>query len=154
MKSLFCDSGFATFNPVAASPLIGYGTPPDTRINFSILDYHGLNDRTIPYNEEIANGIGPYGSLISYDGYYYEDKKTNLNEWATAMNCDDEVRYETEWDGIKSFECYERKCAHGKSILACTGEYGHNYPLWNQDGTPSAAIAWNFMKNHPRNRNI
>ena len=39
--------GFATFNPVAASPLIGFGDPP-SEINFSILDYHGLIDDNIP----------------------------------------------------------------------------------------------------------
>ena len=66
--------GFATFNPVAASPLLGFGTPPK-QINFSILDMFGLNDDTIPYSQETSFGIGPYGSLIAYDGYYFEDHR-------------------------------------------------------------------------------
>ena len=35
--------GFATFNPVAASPLMGFGTPPK-QINFSILEIIGLQN--------------------------------------------------------------------------------------------------------------
>ena len=69
--------GFATFNPVAASPLLGFGTPP-SQINFSILDMFGLNDDTIPYSQETSFGIGPYGSLIAYDGYYFEDHRLML----------------------------------------------------------------------------
>ena len=65
--------GFATFNPVAASPLIGFGDPP-SEINFSILDYHGLNDQTIPYSEETSFGKGPHESVVSSDGYYYVNK--------------------------------------------------------------------------------
>ena len=50
--------GFATFNPVAASPLIGFGSPPkNVQINFSILDMFGLQDKTIPYSEETSEGI-------------------------------------------------------------------------------------------------
>ena len=50
--------GFATFNPVAASPLIGFGSPPkNVQIKFSILDMFGLQDRTIPYSEETSEGI-------------------------------------------------------------------------------------------------
>ena len=65
--------GFATFNPVAASPLIGFGDPP-SEINFSILDYHGLIDDTIPYSAETSFGNGPHDSIISWDGYYYANK--------------------------------------------------------------------------------
>ena len=102
----------------------------------------------------ITLGIGPNGSLISYDGFYYEDKITHLEEWSTAMKCREEEVYETPYDGIKGFECFERKCEKGKSIVRCFGEYDHNYPLWNQaHHTASAEIAWNFMKNHPRVHN-
>ena len=49
--------GFATFNPVAASPMIGYGTPPsNVQINFSIFDMFGLIDDTIPYSSETSFG--------------------------------------------------------------------------------------------------
>merc|ERR1719510_2181657 len=65
--------GFASFNPVAASPLLGFGIPPkNVDINFSILDMHGLIDDTIPYSLETSEGVGPNATIISWDGYYYE----------------------------------------------------------------------------------
>ena len=49
--------GLATINPIAASSLIGFGTPPpDVDINFSIVDFHGIEDDTIPYNESTSSG--------------------------------------------------------------------------------------------------
>ena len=74
---------------------------------------------------------------------------TIFAEWSNAMNCEQEQSYSTPFDGIKGFECLERKCAGGKGIVRCAGEYGHNYPLWGHHGA-AAEIAWNFMKNHPR----
>jgi hypothetical protein len=50
--------GLASINPIAASSLIGFGTPPpDVEINFSIVDFHGIEDDTIPYNESTSSGI-------------------------------------------------------------------------------------------------
>ena len=90
--------------------------------------------------KKIPLGIGPHGSLIAFDGFYYEDKITILGEWSNAMNCEEiELVYETPYDGIKGFECYERKCSQGNVIIRCTGEYGHNYPLWNQEHHEAAA---------------
>ena len=74
---------------------------------------------------------------------------TIFAEWSNAMYCEHEQSYPTPFDGIKGFVCLERKCAGGKSIVRCAGEYGHNYPLWGHPGA-GAEIAWNFMKNHPR----
>jgi hypothetical protein len=49
--------GLASINPIAASSLIGFGTPPpDVDINFSIVDFHGIEDDTIPYNESTSSG--------------------------------------------------------------------------------------------------
>ena len=44
------------------------------------------------------------------------------------MICE-EQSYQTPYDGIKGFECFERKCDGGKDIVGCTAEYGHNFPL-------------------------
>ena len=71
--------GLASFNPVAASPLVGFGDPPKkVQINYSILDLHGLNDDTIPYNADSiwCYGNGPHGSLISQARPY---NRPNLN---------------------------------------------------------------------------
>ena len=44
------------------------------------------------------------------------------------MICE-EQSYQTPYDGIKGFECFERKCDGGRDIVGCTAEYCHNYPL-------------------------
>ena len=71
--------------------MLGFGTPSanNAPINFSILDMHGFNDDIIPYNEESVwcYGLGPRGTLISRDGYYYEDKISYVQIWAVFMNC-------------------------------------------------------------------
>ena len=152
-------SGFATFNPVAASPLLGFGTPSDSNgpINFSILDMHGFNDDIIPYNEESiwCYGLGPRGTLISRDGYYYEDKLSYVQIWSDIMNCDEnEESYVTDYDGQNEFRCFERKCGSSNgvkktSFVRCIGDQTHDYPF---SGTSAAAeVAWAFMKIHPRN---
>ena len=65
---------------MAASPLIGFGSPPEDireAVDLSIIDFHGFLDDTIPYNRDGSSGLGPHGSLISIDGFYYEDKARN-----------------------------------------------------------------------------
>ena len=96
---------------MAASPLIGFGDPP-SEINFSILDYHGLIDDTIPYSEETSFGkgphyihsyfewlyitlyikiffpLGPHDSIIAYDGFYYANKVPYLEGNIEIFNFD------------------------------------------------------------------
>ena len=73
-----------------------------------------------------------------------------MQEWSVAMDCSlEEERYETDYDGINGFECFERKCYKGTVIVRCIGEHGHNYPLWDYEGA-AAEIAWGFMKSHSR----
>ena len=147
-------SGFASMNPVAGSPLIGFGSPPEDiweAVDFSIIDFHGLIDDTIPYNEDSSNGIGPHGSLISHDGYYYEDKITLLNQWAEAMHCTaQEEDYPTDFDGVNGFKCWVRACANDNSLVRCIGDYGHDYPLRDYSHKAAAEVAWQFMKAHPK----
>ena len=143
--------GLATINPIGSSSLIGFGTPPDgVEINFSIVDFHGTVDDTIPYNESTSFGIGPHDTLISSDGFYYEKKATLLDNWAEKMNCDkEEQNYYTPYDGEDQFQCYIRLCARNNAILQCFGVYGHDFPLAHRKGA-AAEIAYEFMKNHPR----
>ena len=156
-------------NPVAASPLIGFGTPPlrpyqQPIVDISIIDFHGLLDSVIPYNHETSEGLGPHNCLISYDGYYYEDKRSILNKWARAMHCmETEEEYQTDFDGIGGmkmeswadrkvggFKCWIRRCAFDNALVRCTGAYGHEYPLIEHSNRAAAEIAWKFMKEHPR----
>ena len=143
--------GLASINPVAASSLIGFGTPPpDVDINFSIVDFHGTADDNIPYDESSSFGIGPHDTLISFDGFYYEKKATLLHNWAVKMNCDEEEqKYYTPYDGQDEFQCFIRFCPRNKSILRCFGVYGHDFPV-AQHKNAAAEIAYEFMKNHPR----
>ncbi len=82
----------ATINPVAASSMIGFGEPPSDKADFSIIDFHGKKDDTIPYDEAGSFGIGPHDSLISFDGFYYDDKIRLLEKWAEKLWCFEEVR--------------------------------------------------------------
>ena len=142
--------GLATINPVAGSSLIGFGTPPDAQINFSIVYFHGTLDDTIPYDDRTSVGNGPYDTVISYDGYYYERKELLLANWAKQMECEDtEENYPTFYDGQNDFQCWQRHCKNGKDILRCIGSYGHDYALPGHS-TVAAEIAYEFMKSHPR----
>ena len=68
------------------------------------------------------------------------------------MKCGEEEIYETPYDGIKGFQCFKKECFQGTEIVRCIAEHYHNYPLWHEEHHEAAAeIAWNFMKNHPRN---
>ena len=58
----------ASIGPVSGAPLLGFGQVPTTPI--SVIDFHGVNDRKVPYNLSHAHGEGPHGSLISSDGYF------------------------------------------------------------------------------------
>jgi hypothetical protein len=68
--------------------MIGYGMPPpEVDVPLSIIDFHGKMDDDIPYDEEGSFGLGPEGSLISYDGLYYDDKATLLAQWGEKLGC-------------------------------------------------------------------
>ena len=145
--------GLATINPVAASSLIGYGDPPATKLPISIIDIHGLNDNTIPYNFDASNGNGPHHSLISYDGFYYDDKKKLMRRWASAMDCDiEEQTYPTEYDGQRDWRCFERLCPSGQAFVRCTGNWNHDYALPPHHYDITAKVAYRFMMHHPRIR--
>ena len=60
---------------------------PDSPVN--IIDFHGLNDRTIPFSPEGPGnlGEGPDDTTISKDGYYYHTKMSHLGQavWSTLI---------------------------------------------------------------------
>ena len=47
-----------TVAPVAGAPLIGFGDLPQNTM--SLIDIHGVNDDTIPYDLDHAEGQGKY----------------------------------------------------------------------------------------------
>ena len=104
--------GFATFNTIAASPQLGFALPTFANWQqFSFIDMHGLEDITIPTNLNSAYGPSPYDGLMSKHGSYFEDKEKYLKKWSDAMKCsEEEIFYETPYDGQNDFYCLERKC--------------------------------------------
>ena len=142
--------GLATLNPVAASSLIGFGQPPIFQnVNFSIIDFHGLLDTIIPYNETHAFGTGPDDSVIAEDGYYYDKKKRILGWWRETMSCSGEEKYPTIYDGEYGFQCLKNSCKNEKEIIHCFGEWTHEYPVPGNVEV-SARLAFEFMMSHPR----
>ena len=141
--------GFATLNPVAASSLIGFGLPLYENVNFSIIDFHGLLDTIIPYNETNGFGNGPDDSVISEDGYFYDKKETLMGWWKESLGCDEEELYPTHFDGQYGFQCFKSPCLNSNEIVRCFGEWTHEYPIPGNVEV-SARVAYEFMKNHPK----
>ena len=142
--------GLATLNPVSASSLIGFGEPPAfENVNFSIIDFHGILDLIIPYNETLSIGIGPDDSVTSFDGFYYDKKERILGWWRSTMACSGEELYPTIYDGEYGFQCLINSCNNQKEIVHCFGEWGHEYPVPG-NAEASVRVAYEFMMNHPR----
>jgi len=145
--------GFATFNTIAASPQLGFALPTFANWQqFSFIDMHGLEDITIPTNLNSAYGPSPYDGLMSKHGSYFEDKEKYLKKWSDAMKCsEEEIFYETPYDGQNDFYCLERKCPEqGNAIVRCFGNWGHEYPLAEDKKYVAAEVAFKFMMDHPK----
>ena len=130
-RANFCDirlDYFASIAPVGASPLLGFGDVPSWPI--SIIDFHGVRDDTIPYHLATAEEEGPHGSLVSWDGYYYHDKRTVITELADGRGCGAERAWLTNMDGTKEWACVARgECRGGGEVVHCSANFGHNYPF-------------------------
>ena len=73
---------------VSGSPLLGFGPLPARQVN--IIDFHGLQDESIPYSVDWGYGRGPAGAvetIISSDGLYYYDKAQYLQYLAEGWGC-------------------------------------------------------------------
>jgi len=151
------DNIIASFAPVSASPMLGFNNIPDNPI--PVIDFHGTNDPTIPYdlNSKWSAGIGPYLTVLARDFYFYLEKPRVLWDWRTSYECNPEKEaYPTPMDGIDEWTCSKwTNCRNNAEVVHCNGFYGHYYPFANEEypyigGT---RIIWDFMKNHKRNRN-
>ena len=142
-------ASFASLGPVAASPLRGFASRPDSPVN--IIDFHGLLDDVIPYSPEGPSnlGPGPDGTVISNDGYYYMDKMIYLTDLLTTMHCHLESSdYTTDMDGVDGWNCVIwTGCDEGKEVVHCNANWGHMYPF--QGRVEAFRIIWQFMKDHP-----
>ena len=128
---------FATFGPVAGAPNLGYLNPPMgpirwltlTSTSHSLIDLHGTEDDTIPYDIHSPEcvGEGPHGTLIAFDGFYYYPKArvkhsfvssqpgivtnpmigqaTVIATYVSALECLPGVPWPTFMDGVQGFAC-------------------------------------------------
>ena len=98
----------------------------------------------------MSAGLAPNGeSIIAKSSrFYLKEKQDFLQDWAQAMNCEDEQIYETELDGKNGFQCYKRNCGE-HDIVRCEGNWGHGIKDSLGKRQP-AAFVYNFMLSHPR----
>ena len=147
-------ASLASVAPVCGSPLRGYNVMPDSPLN--IIDFHGLNDRTIPFSPEGPGnlGEGPDDTTISKEGYYYHTKMIHLGKVLEHMNCEPQsVPYLTHMDGHHGFNCQLWSgCDQGKEVVQCNGNWTHSYPFHNRY-IEGIIILWDFMKRHPQQAN-
>ena len=141
----------ASVGPVCSAPLRGYNPMPDFPV--SIIDFHGLNDHTIPFSPELPTnlGPGPDNTVIANDGWYYHVKMDHIAQITEHMNCDPEDReYPTHMDGSHGWVCkLWTGCDQGKEVVQCNANYGHDYPFHNRY-IEGVKILWDFMKAHPK----
>ena len=95
----------------------------------TIINSHGVNDNIIHYDLEHADAellvvfgqmgkllyfidlslildiLGPHESVISWDGYYYEEKAKTIAKWVDGLGCSGPQTYETPMDGQTDFAC-------------------------------------------------
>jgi len=138
--------------PNAGSPFIGAGEVPMPPR--SLIDFHGLDDGTVPRLYENSYGEGPMGvvrTILSGDALYYYYKPEYLNYVADKYSCNDWSAYPTSMDGTDGWECQVRSgCINEVEIVMCGGNYGHHYPFDKGDNKAEAArIMWQFFKAHP-----
>ena len=108
--------------------MLGFGDVPTWPV--SIIDFHGLDDDTIPYDISMSEGEGPGGTIISWDGYYYYDKQTTIQTYADGLGCGPAQEYPTGMDGTDNWRCSIRsECNGGGEIVDCNANYGHDYPF-------------------------
>jgi polyhydroxybutyrate depolymerase len=132
-----------TFAAVAS-----YGSALETNIPYapsrpvSVILFRGINDTHINYNgggyttdwTEADNQIWRRGA--------YED----FNNWKAANSCTGSPDL-TYTNGLNKCETYQN-CAGGVKVALCSlnCDHGNYYTNGGPDGTPVAALAWNFLK--------
>ena len=77
-----------------------------------------------------------------------------VEEMATAPRHQEieEEEYPTDYDGQENWQCFERLCPSGQSLVRCTGNWGHDYALPPNHYEITSRVAYKFMMNHPRKR--
>lgn len=147
-------SRFAAISPVAGSPLVGFGAKP--YVAMPILEIHGSRDDIIPANTSgsYRGEIGPDGSTVSSDGFYYEPVDRTMARFAAANGCEGDSgwrHYPTKFDGLTSLYCVEPfgRCNTAGPTVRCTFAGGHTWPFGNGAASRRsyALMVWEFFTN-------
>ena len=101
----------------------------------SVMDVHGINDRTCP-----ANWTEP-----SDDGWYYEMVPVMNDLWAQADGCTPALaHYPTSFDHGNGLYCVQQgDCPAGVDVVRCAWQGGHG--MYGN----LAGLMWEFMAAHP-----
>ena len=133
---------------VCSAPLRGFNPMPEVPIN--MIDFHGTLDNVIPISPDAPDnrGPGPDDTTMTNDGYYYHIKLHHLTQVLTSMHCDlTSSEYNTHMDGVEGWSCVQWSgCDQEKTVVHCTGEYGHGYPFAPDNKVEGLRILWDFMK--------
>ena len=161
----------------AGSRYMGFNTPLPTASKVSYMDIHGFIDNTIPANA--SNGfkpsqyVGPHGSAVSNDGFFYTPTPNITRNFATHNGCDDSgnLPYPTKFDGVamdddeqsddEATQGWEFSCnkphgnCGGADVVTCTGEWDHTwafceYNAYPCSNTDNAELVIDFMMAHPK----
>jgi len=130
---------FAAIAPVSGTLMIGYNCAPPMGAKLSLMQVHGIHDRTIPID-----------GRSSSDGYFYTAVDDVVDLWAaqTSQNCEpDYAPFPTVADGARMLTCSQRaNCATGAEVVQCSWNGRHTWPA-TQDGTPFGNdIIWEFFE--------
>ena len=131
---------FAAVAPVAGVLANGFNCAPATRL--SLMQIHGRQDTTVPYNGVKSSG-----------GYFYESVKEVADLWGSGVSqqCDAALTpYPTTADGEKGWQCRRHAhCATGAEVVTCLWDGGHEWPgrVGNEPFGNDAMWAF-FQQNH------
>ena len=123
----------------------GFQKVPSAAI--SLLDLHGANDTTMPANLSESAGLGPHGSLLSSDRFYYLPLQRISDAWAKS-GCEAGIlpyqpQHNLSMQNLP-IACYQRRCSQ-KKLAYCTGAWNHRWPLYNQNKWAYATIVLTFV---------
>ena len=136
-------SRFAAIAPVSGTLMIGYNCAPPSGLKLSLMQIHGVHDRTIPID-----------GRSSSDGYFYTAVDEVVDRWAAddSQDCESEdTPYPTSADGVRMLSCSERAdCSSGAEVVHCSWNERHTWPA-TQNGTPFGNdIIWEFFEANSR----
>jgi len=152
----------ASFGPVVSTGILGFPASIPLNPPVSIIDFHGLLDKTIPYDLNSPPGFtweeGPYETIIKLPSYLYYDQKPNIvKKYKNDMGCSTQGDYPTEMDNAEEWDGFSCQiysgCLDDNEFVSCVGNFEHGWPYVDthpETDINVTRIIWDFMKRHGR----